>query len=51
MGGGHAAAQLAEALYYMPEIEGSITNGVIEFFNWPNPSSRTVLGRFNLQQI
>jgi hypothetical protein len=31
--------QVAEELCYKP---GSITDEVIEFFNWPNPSSRTM---------
>jgi hypothetical protein len=35
--GGHAVAQLVEAL-----CAGSIPDEVIGFFNWPNPSNRTM---------
>jgi hypothetical protein len=34
--------QLVEALYYSRKVVGSIPNEVIGFFNWPNPSSRTM---------
>jgi hypothetical protein len=34
---------LVEALRYKPEgLAASIPDEVIEFFNWPNPSSRTM---------
>jgi hypothetical protein len=33
---------MVEALRYKPEVAGSILDEVIEFFNWPNPSSRTM---------
>jgi hypothetical protein len=39
---GHAIALLVEALCYKPEGRGSIPNEVNEFFNWRNPSSRTM---------
>jgi hypothetical protein len=29
-------------IFYFEEVAGSILSDVIEFFNWPNPSSLTV---------
>jgi hypothetical protein len=39
--GGTPVAKLVEALCYKPEIAGSSPDEVY-FFNWPNPSSRTM---------
>jgi hypothetical protein len=39
---GHAVAYLVEALCYEPEGLGSISDEVIGFFNWHNPSSCTM---------
>jgi hypothetical protein len=40
---GHAVAQLVEALCYKPEGRGFKSRwGHWIFFNWPNPSSRTM---------
>jgi hypothetical protein len=33
---------LVDALYYKPKIGGLIPDGVVEFFNLPNPSSRNM---------
>ena len=40
-GGGHAVAQLVEALRYKPECRGFDSRGVIGIFHWQNPSGRT----------
>jgi hypothetical protein len=40
---GHAVTWLVEALYYKPKIAGSIPYEVIGFFNWLNPSNRTMV--------
>jgi len=42
-GGGHAVAQLVEALRYKSEgVVGSIPDGVIGVFHWRNPSGHTM---------
>ena len=38
---GHSVAQLFEALRYMPEVAGSIPDGILGIFRLPNPSGRT----------
>jgi len=40
--GGHAVAQLVEALRYKPEVAGSIPDGVTGIFRGRNPSGRTM---------
>ena len=35
-------AQLVEAPRYKPEGGGSIPDGFIRIFHWPNPSGRTI---------
>jgi hypothetical protein len=39
---GNEIAELVEAICYKPEGRGSIPDGVIGIFSWPNPSSRTM---------
>jgi hypothetical protein len=39
---GHAVALLVEAYDTKRKVAGSIPHEVIGFFNWPNPSSRTM---------
>jgi hypothetical protein len=38
----YAVAYLVEALCYKPKVAGSISDEVIGFFNWLNPSSSTM---------
>jgi hypothetical protein len=41
-GGGHPVAELVGAQCKSRKVAGSIPDEVIRFFNWLNPSSRTV---------